>query len=34
MIQDDTKYFNKLIDKDPLNKDYYKRIEKSAIENM
>ena len=34
MIQDDTEYFNKLIDNDPLNKDFYKRIEKSAIENM
>lgn len=34
IIQDDTEYFNKLIDKDPLNKEYYKRIEKSAIENM
>lgn len=34
IIQDDTEYFNKLIDNDPLNKDYYKRIEKAAIENM
>lgn len=34
IIQDDETYFNRLIDEDPLNRQYYERIEKSAIDNL